>query len=66
MARIRYIVLAVLLGLGALLELLLIVPVALFVLPFVLVASVRVPRSRERHVMGPLDPPGNPSTRRNT
>ncbi len=64
MARIRYVVFAVLLGLGCVLQLLLIVPVALFAFPFVLFAGVRVPLSRERHVTGPLDPPGNQSPRR--
>jgi len=63
-ARIRYVVFAVLLGLGCVLQLLLIVPAALFAFPFVLIAGVRAPRSRDRHMMGPLDPPGNQSPRR--
>lgn len=62
----RHAVLALVLGLSFILQALAIVPIALVVFPFALVAGIRDPARRERRVMGPLDPPGNQSFRRKT
>lgn len=60
----RHAVLALILGLMFVLQVLTIVPIALVVFPFALIAGIRDPARRERRVMGPLDPPGNQSLRR--